>query len=439
MSQASAVPSTSAPGRREGVVNLWQRGVPVFDAPILTKAFVALAVLALAGTAIAGLRTFQGNLGGYSAMNDYYAWGVWKTFNVMALTALGSGGLAVGIATWVLGRNILHTVMRTAMLTSLLFYTTGLIALGTDVGRPWNFWNIALPWRWNIESSLWEVSLAMPLYTFVFLLYENSPTVVERFWLTGSPRARAFIRHWKPRMRSIYPYMVSGAYTMPVIHQSSLGALLLLAGDKIHPLWQTPMLPVLYLLQAGICGFGAVIVFLMTSCLVWRRPLDMKVLSELSNLLSWLTLGWLAIRLGDIAISGKLGYVFTFDRFGVLFAIENFMMALPALVFRSPRMRSTPRVVFKMAVLATLGGLVYRFIPTTVTYDPGAEFSYFPSVPEVIVSGGFVAMAVAAFGVAVKLFAVLPAPFATWQVHVEDVRRHDPNTRRDSYGNPLDD
>jgi hypothetical protein len=48
-------------------------------------------------------------------------------------------------------------------------------------------------------------------------------------------------------------------------------------------------------------------------------------------------------------------------------------------------------------------------------------------------------MAVAAFGVAVKLFAVLPAPFATWQVHVEDVRRHDPNTRRDSYGNPIDD
>ena len=46
---------------------------------------------------------------------------------------------------------------------------------------------------------------------------------------------------------------------------------------------------------------------------------------------------------------------------------------------------------------------------------------------------------IAAFGVAVKLFAVLPAPFATWQVHVEDVRRHDPNTRRDSYGNPIDD
>jgi Ni/Fe-hydrogenase subunit HybB-like protein len=38
-------------------------------------------------------------------MNDAYGWGIWKTFNVMVLTALGSGAFAIGIAAWVFRRK----------------------------------------------------------------------------------------------------------------------------------------------------------------------------------------------------------------------------------------------------------------------------------------------------------------------------------------------
>ena len=84
-------------------------------------------------------------LGPVSGMNDAYGWGIWKTFNVMVLTALGSGAFAVGIAAWVFRRKRLHALMRMALLTSFLAYACGLLLLGIDAGRPWNFYWIVFP------------------------------------------------------------------------------------------------------------------------------------------------------------------------------------------------------------------------------------------------------------------------------------------------------
>jgi Ni/Fe-hydrogenase subunit HybB-like protein len=422
-----------------GVILHWQRGVPVFDRPIRTRSFVLLLLLVAAGTAIGLMRLLGGALGPFTGLNDAYAWGVWKTFNVMALTALGSGGMAIGIAAWVFNEHRLHSVMRTALVTSLLFYATGLLGLMTDVGRPWNFWNALVPWRWNTASALWEVSIAMPAYACVFLTFELSPIFVERAWYVGKPSTRALIDRWRPRMRAIYPWAVAGAYVVPMMHQSSLGALMLLAGDKVHPLWQTQILPGLYLLQAGACGFGAVMLFVMGSCLVWRRPLDMKVLGRMGNIMSWIILVWSAVRVLDLALRGKLGHALHADAPALLFWTEMLLVLVPALLLRERSIRRTPRHAFVLALVATFGGVLYRFNPTTITYDPGKTYSYFPTVPELVIMFGLVAMVVAAFSVACKRYAVLPAPLDTWYSMVEAVRRVDPATRRDEHGNPLDD
>lgn len=416
-------PTTPLPVLHESVINRWQRGVPVYEARLLTPWFLVAAALFLVGTVIGVARLFGGALGPFTAMTDSYAWGVWKTFNVMALTALGSGALAVGLSAWVLGRRNLHTVMRTALVTSFLLYATGLLGLLTDVGRPWNFWNMVLPWRWNTESALWEVAFAMPVYCALFLLYENGPMVVERLWNAESARIRGFVRTWHPRIRKTYPFVVAGAYVAPILHQSSLGALMILAGTKVHPLWQTDLLPLLYLVQALVCGFGCVIAVLMTSCLVWRRPLDMKVLGDLSSLMSWTTLAWLVLRLGDVIVRGHLGDAFALDAYGTMFLIETAAVAIPALVLRSPRMRATPRAIYSMSLLACLAGLAYRFIPTTLAYAPGKGSTYFPAVPEVLVMLGLMATVVGVFSLVVKRFAVLPAPLESWQHAVEHDRQ----------------
>ena len=418
--------------------NLWQRGLPVFEAPRLTASTALLFVLAGTGLAVA-LGRLGGALGDYSGMNDLYAWGVWKTFNVMTLTALGSSGLAVGFAAWVLDRKLLHVTMRTALVTSLLFYSTGLAALAIDVGRPWNFWNLLVPSHWNGHSPLFEVSLAMPVYCVIFLAFENSPAVVEWFWYRGSPRARRVITKWQPRMRRIYPYMIAAAYLLPLGHQSSLGALLLLAGGKLDPLWQTPLLPLLYLIQAFACGFAFLMFILMASCLTWRRPLDMDVISELGSLLSWTGIIWLVLRFGDIAARGQLGSAFRLDVLGALFWFENLLILLPSVVLRNRAFRYTPRIAFAMAVAACIGGMAYRFIPTTLSFNSGKVAFYFPSEAELVISVGFISLALAAFTLTVKWLAILPAPLASWHAGVERLRLRTPLVRRDPYGNPIDD
>jgi Ni/Fe-hydrogenase subunit HybB-like protein len=416
----------------------WQRDVPVFREPLFTPMFWFLC--ALTGVAgVLGFVRFFSDLATFSAMTDDFAWGVWKTFNVMTLTALGSGGLAVGIAAWVLNRKRLHVVLRTAVVTSFFFYLSGLIGIMVDVGRPWNFFNAALPWRWNTHSALFEVSIAMPIYCLAFLFFEQVPIFLERFHYFGNLKQRVWVKKAYPIVRKLYPWMVAGAYLVPMGHQSSLGALMLLAGPKVHPLWQSQLLPFLYLIQAAICGFGFIIVILMVSCWVWKRPLDMGVLGELASMASWTVFFWLVVRFADLIFRGNLHLAFSTEPLALFFWMENFLILVPALIFRNERMRLVPRVVFQMAFLMAVGGTLYRFVPTTIAYDPGSNALYFPNLPEVLITMGLVALVGVGYLLMVKLFAILPAPMTEWNNMVAWARTTYPNIARDDYGNPVDD
>jgi len=404
------------------LINHWQRGVPVYGEPVVTPTLLFFAALAALGLVLALVRFFS-PLGPFAGMNDAYAWGIWKTFNVLTLTALGSGPLAVGMAAWVFNRQKLHVVMRTALVSGFLFYATGLVALGFDVGRAWNFWNIILPWRWNAESAMLEISFCMPVYCALFLAFENLPMVLERFYYTGGDATRARLLQWAPRLRRIYPFMLIGAYVFPLMHQSSLGGLLLLAGNKINPLWQTPFLPFLYLLAAALCGLGFVTFLLLMACLRYARPLDLGILGELGNLLSWMCFVFLAVRAGDLIWRGQLHAAFAFDKMSALFLVETTLILIPAIALRLRDVRETPRSLLNMAIFACLGGLLFRFIPTTIAFFPARRASYFPSTPELLMTIGYISLGIAAFGLAVKYFAVLPGEIKDWNYMFKLVRQ----------------
>jgi len=395
------------------LINHWQRGVPVSGERVFTPTLIFFSAIAALGLALAGVRLFS-PLGAFSSMNDAYAWGIWKTFNVMTLTALGSGPLALGIAAWVFNRQKLHVVMRTALVSGFLFYSTGLIALGFDVGRPWNFYNAAFPWTWNMESAMLEISICMPLYCALFLSFEVLPLVLERFYYTGTEKTRGILRRIAPYIRWIYPFFLIGAYVIPLMHQSSLGGLLLLAGTKINPLWQSPAMPLLYLLAAGLCGIAFVILLLLTCCFRYSRTLDVDILTELGNLLSCACFLFLGVRLVDVLWRRQLSAAFAFDSMSVLFLIETSLIAIPAIALRSKVVRETPRNLLNMAALACLGGTLYRFIPTTIAYAPARSTSYFPSVPELLMAAGYISLGIVAFSLSVKYFAVLPGDDSEW-------------------------
>jgi Ni/Fe-hydrogenase subunit HybB-like protein len=292
--------------------------------------------------------------------------------------------------------------------SGFLFYSTALVALGFDVGRPWNFWSFLAPWRWNDESAMLEISICMPLYCAAFLAFELIPLVLERLKRTGDDSLRAAVSGCERYVRLLYPFMMTGAYVLPMMHQSSLGGLLLLAGYKIHPLWQTPFLPLLYLLAAGMCGIAFVTLSLLLACFRYARPLDMAVLGELGSLLSWSCFVFLAVRVGDLVWRGQLKTAFALDSMSILFLVETGLILIPAIALRLKVARETPRSLLQLAAIVCLGGMLFRFIPTTIAFEPARKAVYFPSVFELLMSAGYIAFGVLAFILAVKFFAILP-------------------------------
>jgi len=392
--------------------NRWERAVPVYGFPVVNRFFLVLVAMTLLAFVLTAYRELAG-LGPVSGMNDAYGWGIWKTFNVMVLTALGSGAFAVGIAAWVFRRKRLHALMRMALLTSFLAYACGLLLLGIDAGRPWNFYWIVFPWKWNMHSPLAEVAICMSIYAMIPLAIENIPPVLERLWYFDS-RLRPGVEKFERRLHKFFPWIIAAAYLLPGMHQSSLGALMLLAGERVHPLWQTPWLPFLYLGAATFMSFGCVAGTTMLCCVVWKRAMDMEVLDEAARITSYLIFGWLGWRLLDILFRGALGTAFHFDRFAGVFWLEMILISLGGWLLRRSLRTHETRWMFLGYIFSSLGGMIYRFSPTTLAFRPNPESLYFPSTIEILVSLGFIAMGVAGFLLIVKRFAILPAPLYEW-------------------------
>jgi Ni/Fe-hydrogenase subunit HybB-like protein len=400
------------------MIEKWQRAVPVFDVPLWTRPFQV--VLGLGALAF-GLVTYRelAGLGPASGMNDAYAWGIWKTFNTMTLTALGSGGFSIGIAAWLFRRSRLHVVMRTALLTSFFAYLSGLMLLGVDVGRPWNFYWIFTPWRWNVHSPLLEVAFCMPVYAMVPLLLENVPPVLD--WVhENRPQYRPLVKKAESVMLRFYPFIVGLAYLLPAMHQSSLGALMLLGGDRVHPLWQTPWLPLFYLWAAAFMGFACVAGTLLFCSLMWKRPIDLDVLGEMNRITAGLIAWWLAFRFTDLIFRGQIGVAFRLNLYSGLFWTEVLFLVTAVFMLRDSARQRDARLMFHAHLIAAVGGMLYRFNPTTLAFQPKPGAFYFPTPIELLISVGFVSLAIAGFMFVAKTMAILPAPLRLWRRMEQD-------------------
>jgi len=226
--------------------------------PLWTPMFRILAVIALSGIIISIWRFWVG-IGPASALTDAYPWGSWKILNVIVLTALGSGGYAMALLVYVLNKGLYHPLVRTSILTSAVGYTTGVIALVVDIGRPWNMVNMARPWEWNLHSVLLEIAVCVSAYL-LFLWIEMAEPIMEGWAKAKDTRLRVFARKVGPVIDRFFPWIVATAVLLPTLHQSSLGSLFLLAGPRLHPLWQTPFLPLLFLLSCYAMGYAAVVI-----------------------------------------------------------------------------------------------------------------------------------------------------------------------------------
>jgi Ni/Fe-hydrogenase subunit HybB-like protein len=377
------------------------------EGPLWTRTFAVLAAFTAFAMLVVAYR-FAFGIGAVSALNDGYAWGAWKVVNVVVLTAVGSGGFATAVLVYFLNRQRYHSLVRVAILTSAMAYTTGVIALGMDIGRPWNFWVIVKVWEWNLHSVLLEIAVCVSLYI-AFLWIEMAVPMLERWRNSEQPKLRhysALTSRWIDRG---FPWIIAMAILLPTMHQSSLGSLFLLSGPRIHPLWNTDLLPLLFLISAFFMGWGLVIVAAQLSSHIWKRPIDMPLLASLGRVMGWVLVAFLVLRFGDLVYRGAFVYVLTPDLFAMFFVLETAMLMVGAVMLLGFPLANRPDAMFLVAATVALGGSLYRFNTSLTGFMPGAHWSYFPSVLEMVITFGFITLGVVGYMYIVKRFPILAA------------------------------
>ncbi|HET6921530.1 MAG TPA: Ni/Fe-hydrogenase cytochrome b subunit, partial [Anaeromyxobacteraceae bacterium] len=244
---------------------------------ILTPFFKALLLVAGVGLVALAIRFTRG-LGAVTAMSDGYGFGLWIAMDVVVGTAVGCGGYAMALLVYLANKGEFHPLVRPAMLTGALGYTFAGASIFVDIGRYWWIWKIPVfaTW-WNGSSALLEVALCVMAYIVVLWL-EFSPSVLEG-WKNGrNPFLRGTAETWGPRMAKAMPWIIATGLLLPTMHQSSLGTVMLLPTSKVHGLWLTSFLPLLFLVNAVFLGYGAVIAEATISAFGFKRPRETALL-----------------------------------------------------------------------------------------------------------------------------------------------------------------
>lgn len=373
---------------------------------LVTKPVLTLGILfALASILI--LWRLVAGIGAVTALNDGYPWGLWIAFDVVTGTALACGGYSVALLVYIRNKGRYHPLVRPAVLTSALGYTLAGIGIGLDVGRWWNIWRVPLFfWHWNVNSVLLEVALCVMAYTAV-LWIELSPAFLEAGQRSRYPRLRAISDRLLPIVNRSLLWIIALGILLATMHQSSLGSLMLLAGPRLHPLWYTGWLPLLFLISCIAMGYAVVVFEAALSSLLLRRKPETEMLAGVGGAMVPIVFAYPALRLADLAWQGKLGMLFAFDLFSVLALAELALAIAPGVMLLGAERRRNLGHLFRAAILMMLAGGVYRFDTYLVAFRPGDQWSYFPSPTELLITLGLVAAEIIVYVVVIKVFPIL--------------------------------
>jgi Ni/Fe-hydrogenase subunit HybB-like protein len=349
---------------------------------------------------------FVVGIGPVSAMTDGYAWGIWEPVNVVVFTGIGAGAYSVGLLCYLLNKGQYHPLVRPAVLLGAIAYSLGGSSILIALGRYWNSYWLALPWMWNLSSVLLEVAVCVITYVSV-LWIEVLPAVLDGAAQSSSPRWAAVGKKWGPRLAQAMPYIIALAMLLPTMHQSSLGGLMMIAGWKLHPLWHTALLPLLGLVSCLSMGFGAVVVLTAILKYAWRAKHDQALLADMSKVNAGLLFLFAALRVGDIAVRGKLAHLLVPDFHLFFFLLEMALFLAPAFMFLSRKVQRNRGRLFGAALLSVAAGALWRVDTYLTAYNPGAGWEYMPSLGEIAVTVGMAAIGVAVFIFVSRLFPVI--------------------------------
>jgi Ni/Fe-hydrogenase subunit HybB-like protein len=366
-------------------------------APLLTPFTLVLALVGAAAVYFIVQRFLLG-LGAVTNLNAGYPWGIWVVVDVVIGSAIGCGGFAMALMIYLFNRGEYSPLMRPALLGGLLGYTLAGAAVIIDLGRYWQFYNMVLPSHMNPNSVMLEIGLCVMAYVTVLWL-EFSPAITARFGWTGLQR----------RIDSVMWLLIALGVVLPFMHQSSLGTALIVLGTKLDPLYSTAFLPLLFVTSAIAMGFGVVLAEATLVSHSFRRPSEHALLMRLAPVVGTILLAWTVFRWAEIAWAGDLARAFSGSRAAVFLWIETALSAFAIAVFLT-RARESERMMLLAAIAVILFGALYRYAAYLIAYRPVGNFTYAPSVPELTITIGIIAIEILVYLSFIKFFPVLHAP-----------------------------
>jgi Ni/Fe-hydrogenase subunit HybB-like protein len=393
-----------------------------------TPGVFVLCLLALNGLVFLALRFWFG-IGSVTNLNDQYPWGIWIGIDVAAGVALAAGGFTTAALGHIMGREHFHSIVRPALLTAMLGYTFVAIGVFVDIGRWYYIWHPMF--MWNGNSALFEVGICVMMYAAV-LYIEFLPIIVERFIgrvnfkgalsFLDKPAEKFLKILDKGLSKTIFVFIILGV-VLSTLHQSSLGTLMVIAGPKMHPLWQTPVLPMLFLLSAIAVGFPMVIFESMIASKSLGLKREMEVLTGLGFLVAPVLGIYFAFKIGDMFIRETFVYLTELNAASILFTVEVVVgVIIPLRMFLSKKVLEKPPLLFTAASLVIFGVLLNRINNFITAYTPPFSYgTYFPSIGEISVTVGFISMLMLLYRVIVLNFPVISLPDRTRAVKAKYV------------------
>jgi Ni/Fe-hydrogenase subunit HybB-like protein len=353
---------------------------------ILTPFNIITAPIILVGIVLIAIRFIYG-LGAVTNLSQSYPWGIWIGFDVVTGVAFAGGAYVLTFAAHVLRVKTFEPIVRVTVLNGFLAYVFYAGALLLDLGRPWNVINPIIGNAFGLSSVLFLVAWHFLLYMICEFL-EFSPAVAE--WLG-----------W-PRVRRIMNRLMTGAVifgiTLSTLHQSGLGALFLLAPTKIHPLWYSHNIPVMFFISSIFAGLSIVIIESTFTHKIFRDKMGHELHANHDGIILALGKGaagamvaYLFVKIIDFVHGAQWVHLGTPMGHWYLLEVVGFV-AVPAVLFVEGIRRRNVRLVQFTAFAAAIGIILNRLNVSVIAFKWNETVRYYPTWMEIVITLAIISM-----------------------------------------------
>ena len=348
--------------------------------PWLTPFNIISIPVILTGVVVLYFR-FRYGLGAVTNLSQETAWGFWLGFDVVTGIALAGGAYVITFVVYVMKVDKYHSIVRVTVLNGLLAYIFYGSALLFDLGRPWHAMNPYIGNSFGFSSVMFLICWHFMLYM-VAEFIEFSPVIME--W-AGWEKARKILK-------SITLGTVILGITLSMLHQSGLGALFLMAKPKIHPLWWSEFIPVLFFVSSIYAGLAMIIFEGTISHRVFKDLIDPESHHSFDDIIFGLAKG-AAITMFVYYFFKALLFIhdkqwdLLNDGWGYWYLVEVLGFVLvPALMFAFGFRHRSLNIIKIAAVLALIGIVLNRLNISFITFNWYADVHYYPSWQEIVVT-----------------------------------------------------